>query len=445
MQNIVFMILFTITVNQIGLSNCSLSNKENLNSFLNILKNPLLPEGYFNIVGKTGLCISAKYEINRLTQQECGNDDHLLWKYQKQNDGYVILSKNGLVIDIYEGKNFKGSPVVSNTRNNGFNQIWVVESVKNGNHIHFRNPQTNRCLDDTGRAKKNNGYYIWSCRKTNKNQWFNAVSFEPTKPVVETKHTVVNKPVVAQVPVVAPLPVIRVSLTKKLFQPEGYFNIVGKTGLCVSAVPAVNHNGRLTQRNCGNDDHLVWSAQKQNNGLVIQSKNGMVMDNISSQNRNGNLIIGSTRHNGQNQIWVIESVQNANHYHFRNPQTNRCLDDTGLAKLGNIYHIWDCSNGNRNQWFRIQPVEFSKPVIQTKPIQINVSVAERTGSLPAPTVSLTLPILPTPILPVAPIAPLTPTVPVISTKPFIITIPDLDPIPYFKPLEGNIDISTLRN
>jgi hypothetical protein len=213
---------------------------------------------------------------------------------------------------------------------------------------------------------------------------------------------------------------------------KGYFNIIGKitAGLCVSALIK---NGRLTQQKCGTDDHLVWTAQRQNNGYVILSKNGMVFDNKGNENRNGNPLLGWTRHNGPNQIWLIEVSPDRRIAFFRNPKTNGCLDDTGRAQLGHVYHLWKCGNGNRNQWFRIQPVALVAPVIQTKPIKIDVSLAGRTGSIPA----LTKPEVPT--------IPVLSTAPVILTKPLINIILDLDPIQYFKPLEGNIDISTLRN
>jgi hypothetical protein len=147
--------------------------------------------------------------------------------------------------------------------------------------------------------------------------------------------------------------------------PDGFFNIIGKTGFCVSAN---NINGKLTQQNCGSSDHLSWKAENHPNGLVILCKNGMVFDNSGQVNKNGNPTLGFTRHNGPNQLWVIESVQNENHVHFRNPQTNKCFDDTGDARVGNSYHIWECSNDNRNQWFRLNPVtSVIQPVVRPDP------------------------------------------------------------------------------
>jgi len=38
---------------------------------------------------------------------------------------------------------------------------------------------------------------------------------------------------------------------------------------------------------------------------------------------------------------------------IRNIATNKCLDDTGIARNGQYYQQWDCSPTNENQWFVI--------------------------------------------------------------------------------------------
>jgi len=224
-----------------------------------------------------------------------------------------------------------GNPVIGYPRNNTPAQIWAIESVRHGNHVHFRNLQRNKCLDDTGVARVNRHYHIWSCSNGNRNQWFRlAVYRRPARPT-------------------------------RLY-PNGWFNIVGKTGLCVSA----RHNrGNLTQQRCGTGADLQWRVIRYRNGLILQARNGRIMDNRGQGARNGNPVIGYPRNNTPAQIWAIESVRHGNHVHFRNLQRNKCLDDTGVARVNRHYHIWSCSNGNRNQWFRL--AVYRRPVRPTRP------------------------------------------------------------------------------
>ena len=218
--------------------------------------------------------------------------------------------------------------------------------------------------------------------------------------------------------------------TQPKLYPDGFFNIIGKTGLCVSANRI---NGALTQRNCGSSDDLLWKAENQLNGLVILCKNGMVFDNSGQQNINGNPTLGYSRNFGPNQVWVIESVQNGNHVHFRNPQTNRCFDDTGVAGVGRTYHIWDCRNENRNQWFRLNPPTLSSLSLPKMP------------SLSLPKMpSLSLPKMPSLSLPKMPIINL-PTFPNLNpfprntnpTTPNLNPLPNADPLQNPKPLKKN--------
>jgi len=211
-----------------------------------------------------------------------------------------------------------GNPILGYRRNNTPAQIWAIESVGVGNHVHFRNLQRNKCLDDTGRHAVGQKYHLWSCSNGNRNQWFRLRGHQA---VQSYKY------------------------------PAGWWNIVGPTGICVSAR---NNNGRLVQENCGGSNDLLWTAQRYSNGLLILAKNGRAMDNSARRGNNGNPILGYRRNNTPAQIWAIESVGVGNHVHFRNLQRNKCLDDTGRHAVGQKYHLWSCSNGNKNQWFRLQ-------------------------------------------------------------------------------------------
>merc|ERR1711957_956349 len=130
------------------------------------------PKGWFNIVGTTGLCVSAKNNKGRLVQQTCGDSDDLLWSTEPQGDGIVIKNKTGRVIDNADQNTYNGNQILGNTRNNSPAQIWAVESVGHGDHVHFRNLQRNKCIDDTGRHAVGSVYRLWYCNNDNKNQWF---------------------------------------------------------------------------------------------------------------------------------------------------------------------------------------------------------------------------------------------------------------------------------
>merc|ERR1711957_809436 len=275
------------------------------------------PKGWFNIVGTTGLCVSAKNNKERLVQQTCGDSDDLLWSTERQGDGIVIKNKTGRVIDNADQNTFNSNQILGNTRNNSPAQIWAVESVGHGDHVHFRNLQRKKCIDDTGRHTVGSVYHLWDCNNENKNQWF-----KPAAP----KKEVMNQ------------------------TPKGWFNIVGTTGLCVSAK---NNKERLVQQTCGDSDDLLWSTKPQGDGIVVINKTGRVIDNAEQNAYNGNQILGNTRNNSPAQIWAVESVGHGDHVHFRNLQRNKCIDDTGRHAVGSVYRLWYCNNDNKNQWFKL--------------------------------------------------------------------------------------------
>merc|ERR1712032_1034488 len=94
------------------------------------------------------------------------------------------------------------------------------------------------------------------------------------------------------------------------------------------------------------------------------------MGNSGAKNRNGNPIIGYRQHGKPNQIWAPQAV-NGSTFLLRNPQTNRCMDATGLHANGRLYHLWSCSKRNRNQWFRLgnpQPRPIAIPDVAPAPV-----------------------------------------------------------------------------
>ena len=142
----------------------SLSSKIDLNT------TPILKG--MNIVGKTGLCVSARNPFGRLVQQPCGETKDLLWKEILWGKNVILVSSNGQVMDNAGSKKHNGNPVYAWSRHNGFNQQWIIIRIrKNGKYL-IKNIGTGKCLDDTGKAGVGRFYHIWDCNENNVNQWF---------------------------------------------------------------------------------------------------------------------------------------------------------------------------------------------------------------------------------------------------------------------------------
>jgi hypothetical protein len=140
-----------------------------------------IPNGWFNIVGKTGLCASAKNKGDRVNQQRCDCSEELMWKAELHNGSYVFINKNGYTLDNYAQNKNNGNKTISYPRNNSGAQLWKVEKVNDANLL--KNTGSNKCFDDTGKAEVGQGYHIWDCNKSNQNQWFKLkdISCEPKR------------------------------------------------------------------------------------------------------------------------------------------------------------------------------------------------------------------------------------------------------------------------
>ena len=303
--------------------------------------NNSLPEcRWVNILGPKGLCVSSGQVNGNLQQSNCANTPEMLWNVVPYKNGYLIQNKSGRMMDNSgQGKN-NGNKVLGYTNNSSAAQIWAIESVNNGNHVHFKNLGANKCFDNTGTVRVGQYYHIWDCSNSNQNQWF---SFE--------------------------LPVGNGS--------NGYVNLVGPTGLCVSDRIT---NGNLTQQTCGGSNDLLWTFIPYAGGSMLRSMNGRMMDNSGQGSSNGNKVLGYGQNNSAAQIWRVSAVDNGAAIQIKNVQRNKCFDDTGIHKIGQYYHIWTCTSSNKNQWFvpkiykapvaPVQPI-ISKPVTPVNPVPVN--------------------------------------------------------------------------
>merc|ERR1711957_149914 len=196
-------------------------------------------------------------------------------------------------------------------------QIWAIESVNNGKYVHIRNFAKNKCLDDAGKSGINNIYRIWTCDNKNDDQWF----------------------------------LLKAPKKAKQLYPNGYFNIIGKTGLCVAAR---NNNSNLVQVNCGEFEDLLWTTEKLEDGLKITNKTKRQMDAMGAR------VYGYVKQKTTRQIWAIESVKNGKYVHIRNFKQNKCLDNKGKSGINLLYRVWACDNKTEDQWFLLEAPKKAK-------------------------------------------------------------------------------------
>merc|ERR1712004_702267 len=183
LSNTLFFIALILSMSLVSTN--SLSEKDSTESLIKETESEelegLFPNGWFNIVGKTGLCVSARNNNGRLVQERCSNNANVTWRADRFRNGYMVRARNGRVMDNAGQGNRNGNPVLGYRRNNTPAQIWAIYR-NHGHHVAFKNIQRNRCLDDTGRAHPGQGYHIWSCNNGNRNQWFLLRPFNRPRP-----------------------------------------------------------------------------------------------------------------------------------------------------------------------------------------------------------------------------------------------------------------------
>merc|ERR1740139_1498530 len=142
--------------------------------------------------------------------------------------------------------------------------------------------------------------------------------------------------------------------------PNAWLNIIGPTGLSVSI--SEKKNGRLTQQKCGKSKNVLWKIEQTDNVFMLINENGAVFDNNQGKGNNGNPELSGERTNKDNQKWDLVKMKNGK-IHIKDKINNKCFDDTGRKEINRLYHLWDCNDSNRNQWF-----EFVEPEIIIKKV-----------------------------------------------------------------------------
>jgi len=114
----------------------------------------LVPSGWVNFVGDTGLCVTENGKGNKVSQQKCTKKGNNFWKFKKvANELYTIFSKNGQALTNQSSIKKNGNPIISMEDQKGKNQVWNVIPLPNGK-ILLRNPEAAKCIDIDGNIKE---------------------------------------------------------------------------------------------------------------------------------------------------------------------------------------------------------------------------------------------------------------------------------------------------
>lgn len=123
---------------------------------------------WINIVGNNFLCYKNNGIGKEIVQEDCNNTNEMLWKFEVlQGDNFVIVSKmDNSVLDILEGKTFKGNYLITQERNNSKSQVFNIQNLTKGK-ILIRNQFSGKCIDN---SNPNQLYRLEDCNKDSQNQ-----------------------------------------------------------------------------------------------------------------------------------------------------------------------------------------------------------------------------------------------------------------------------------
>merc|ERR1712195_324433 len=155
-KNTLFTIILIISVSLISSNSLAMETDSITSNETEQIKQSNIPTGWFNIVGKTGLCVAARNNNGILVPANCGNVEDLLWKTDKSGNGLKITNKTKRQMDSM------GSRMLGYVKQNTPRQIWAIDTVNNGKYVTFRNVSTKKCLE-ANEAKNNGSYKITTC------------------------------------------------------------------------------------------------------------------------------------------------------------------------------------------------------------------------------------------------------------------------------------------
>ncbi|MBR7833008.1 ricin-type beta-trefoil lectin domain protein [Actinospica durhamensis] len=118
--------------------------------------------------------------------------------------------------------------------------------------------------------------------------------------------------------------------------------ITGYQGLCVDDRSASTAEKNPVQvYTCNGTSAQQWTVASGNTLQVL----GMCLDVDAGGTADGTLVDLYTCNGTGAQVWVPQS-----NGELVNPQSGKCLDDTGWGGSGTQLQIWDCGDGANQQW-----------------------------------------------------------------------------------------------
>jgi hypothetical protein len=124
--------------------------------------------------------------------------------------------------------------------------------------------------------------------------------------------------------------------------PPGSGPITGYQGLCLDDRSASTANFNPVQvYTCNGTSAQSWTVASGNTLQVL----GMCLDVNGGGTANGTTVDLYTCNGTGAQVWVPQS-----NGELINPQSGKCLDDTGFGGSGTQVQIWACGDGTNQQW-----------------------------------------------------------------------------------------------
>ncbi len=245
------------------------------------------------LVGYEGLCLDVAADSNtsgtKVDVYTCNGTDGQQWT--EDPDGTVRA--DGACLDVEGGGTANGTLVDLYACNGTGAQIWQPQS--DGALL---NPQSGKCLDDTGYGGSGTQVQIWSCTGNDNQSW------------------------------VPPA--------------DATGAVTGYEGLCLDVRGANSANGTPVQvYTCNGTDAQEWTTEP--NG-TLQAL-GKCLDVVGGGTANGTLVDLYSCSGSGEQMWQPQPDGA-----LVNPQSGKCLDDTGFGGSGTQVQIWSCSGNTNQSW-----------------------------------------------------------------------------------------------
>jgi glucosylceramidase len=124
--------------------------------------------------------------------------------------------------------------------------------------------------------------------------------------------------------------------------PSGSGPVTGYQGLCLDVRGASSADSTPVQvYTCNGTTAQSWTLTSSNQLQVL----GKCLDVAGAGTANGTLAQLYTCNGSGAQVW-----QHQSNGEYLNPNSGKCLDDTGFGGSGTQVQIWDCTDSSNQQW-----------------------------------------------------------------------------------------------